>query len=1213
MNNNSQLFNFPLASFTFGKDEQKIENNNYINDSNSLYMNVQSNLNNNKNQIKSSHSHDYFQTNKNNKFNNSFSNNVQKMIELNKNKDNINNYNNSNYFSSNQNTKMITLNYGGELTFGQSNELLKNINNENNNSDDINNIDNNTLKNNYFINDNYNKNNNFINVNENVILPIFVDETNNDINSYIKVILYTIFHLKHLRNYIINIGINNEGNINNDNSNIIFALKEIFQQVENNSKINIRNLKDSLSYQFKNKRKFILNHPDDPIDLLFVILNAIHSFYIKCPLNEISDELCNLKCFSHKFIWMDLTRIDECECNGTSRRLFSNHNYITDIPMNQIFSLINNIYKNNPNFILAENYQKLFYYYKEILHNINMNCPLNGNRCNVNKTHHRLYLANSPSYFIFNLVYNQNNNINNIFNNYSLLNILKCFVLMSKNFDIPTIFEENIRNKNDYNLNKNYNLIGIIFLSFTKIYSCAFKSPENNKLYNYYTCDNNCIFFNSFYELVFYSLKNGLIPIMLLYQENNIDIRLYDNINNINDNLTKEQIIQLEKYSINNDNLLKIIFQNKIRTNENILTSFTESNNYNNKINPNNFIHNTSIKNNKKISNSQMDLLNIKNDNIFNNNNFDRNYIQQYKSNTYKIRSNKNRNKLQNNEKDDRSERLSLQNQKNYFKNKLNDFNIDNNNDNNYYLINNINNFNTNDGSMDVINDNNKKTKKFRNEQQGKNDHINRVQKINNEQHSHSNLDMPVPFIPYKKDMPITLLPIQGQNSIEVNIKNNSNNYFYKNNIYNIKSNNTPLNNIKKNGMKQKSNSYSKNNNNVNYKSIINQISLNNNSINHDYSNISNDYDFKNRNIINKELKLNSGDFNSENINKNLYNNYNNPNSFNKNNNIRNKIKNSGRKGDFNKINKSNFDLSSNRQSNFRYEKNISNLSNNQNNRHISDEISSEDIKKKFSNKKLINQVINYSNSKIKNNIDVNINSNKKLSKSDDNTNSNIYNFNYIYNNNNFDMNILGNNVDNNIYKNNNIINKSYDNNANDNIKNDNIIINNIKNQSQNIIKNNEGHWTCDYCSNINRDDFIYCKICKRNKNGKLLKINTQIFNNYHNQKKNTKAMTNRTNTNTHKKSKIIKNKNIPKSNNNINNNKNMEMTMNKNHIKKINRNTITGFSSSKNFYDNENYNNFIKNNEERIKDFNNNNMDNIKKEYSFSKASFDNRKYNIY
>jgi hypothetical protein len=311
--------------------------------------------------------------------------------------------------------------------------------------------------------------------------PIFIDENNDNCNSYIIAILYAIYHIKLLRQYIINLNFNKQENMHNDNNNLLFYLKDICLQIGNNSKININYFKESLSYSFKNRRKFILNQPDDPVDLFFVILNGIHSFAINSPINEISEELCNGKCFSHKYIWMDLTRIDECECNGTSRRLFSNHNYITDIPMFHIFSLINNLYKNNPNFILNEIYQKMFYYYKDILHNINMNCPLNGNRCNINKTHHRLFLANSPSFFIFNLDYNQNNNNNNIFNNFTLLNILKCFILISKSLNIPILFEENsVNKKNDYNFNKNYELTGIIFLSLSKIYSCAFKVYNSN-------------------------------------------------------------------------------------------------------------------------------------------------------------------------------------------------------------------------------------------------------------------------------------------------------------------------------------------------------------------------------------------------------------------------------------------------------------------------------------------------------------------------------------------------------------------------------------------------------------------------------------------------------------------------------------------------------------------------------------------------------------
>ncbi len=90
---------------------------------------------------------------------------------------------------------------------------------------------------------------------------------------------------------------------------------------------------------FQSRRKFLMEHPDDPIDAYFVILNSLHSYHIKKPLNEINDTSCNSKCFTHKYIWMDLLKKEECECKGTSKRLFSNHNYIFDIPILKIFEI----------------------------------------------------------------------------------------------------------------------------------------------------------------------------------------------------------------------------------------------------------------------------------------------------------------------------------------------------------------------------------------------------------------------------------------------------------------------------------------------------------------------------------------------------------------------------------------------------------------------------------------------------------------------------------------------------------------------------------------------------------------------------------------------------------------------------------------------------------------------------------------------------------
>ena len=1190
MENKNDIYNMPLASFTFGKDNQKLDDIYY----NSLLNEIQTPTDINNLQIPSSLSQDYFQTNKFKKYNNT-SGAFKKLKDLNPSNNDINNYNN-NFYNTNQSAKIVNTNYGGEFTFGQNNDL-KNVN-EINKPNEVTNFFNNSLKNNYRnyidINNNSLKNNpasisKMQTINNSVFRPLFFDENNNENNSYLTVILHVIFNIKPLFTYIMHLS-QNKNNSSYDYS-ILSSIKEILQKVQKNpnDKINIRKLKDDLSSQFKNRRKFLLNHPDDPVDFLFIILNSIHSFVIKSPINEISDEICNYKCFSHKYIWMDLTRIDECGCNGTSRRLFSNHNYITDIPMNKIFNYINNLQK-NPKYNITEINQKLFTYFKDILKNVVMNCPMNGKRCDINKTQHRLFLANSPSYFIFNLDFTESNIAFN--NNIFLIDILKSFILISKNLDINMIFEENIRNKNEYNINKSYDLIGIVFISLTKIYSCSFlHKDKNNSYYYYYKGNNNYVNFNSFYNLVVYSLKNGIIPLVLFYEEKKIEnddrkIQTNNDSNNSNELLNKEQILHLEKYCNNIDNLFYTINTNKIRTNENILNIMPNKSNHN----MNNFLqkypdsnnNNKSTKINSMINSNQ----NLSIENNFSNNNSNENSIQN-RNNNYKQKTYNNK---------------SVQNQNNY---------INNNDYNNYYMPNNN---TTNTEQTDDYYDSKYKKMKYETDVKNK---INRKLKPNIEEYSSNLWEMPTPYIPYKKEEPIAIIPIQkNQNSLDAkNItKGNSENYFYKNNKQKLIKDNHNINyinidNNNKNEMKQKSNSYSKKNGN-NFKSLINN-DINSQNINSDNIN-----DIKRR-IINN---INNVEHAKNKINKN-------PNSFNKNHNLRNVNDENVRKYVFGKVNKSNFDLSANNRANniphikntINNNNNLSNISSsNQNIKNLSNEnIPSDEIKKRFRNKKLINQVINYSNKsrKIRKNR-INYEENNEMkSKSDDNMNNNIYNFNYIYNNNNFDMNILENNLDkNNIYNNYRITDDKYEKKKKIEKIKKNLNIKNISNYNNNSYltendksirtindnptgkRNQIGHWLCQYCSNMNRDDFIYCKICRRNKEGKILRINTQLLK--INQKMR-KTQGNKSGIPGNKKNEIPKNKKIMNNSNRINN---------KNAIKKLKRNTLIGFSSSKNF-NIENYENFITNQTNNLKMKKYNNMDIIKKEYSFTKPSFNDKK----
>ena len=453
--------------------------------------------------------------------------------------------NNSNNFFENYSAQNYNIIKGelNELTFGTNKNSLTNRGEKNGGSNKINkNI------NNYSI----------------LINPEGIND------SFIFSIIYSIHHMKLFRQYIIN-DLNQQMQ-NNDNSiSLLYNLREILIQMDKNKFINIFNFRNILSNLFQNHRKFLIDQPDDPVDLLFVLINSIHSFSIKFPLNEISDENCTEKCFSHKFIWLDLSRIDKCKCNGSTKRLFSNHNYITDIPINKIFNLIQ-IKKNMP---LYESNQKLFEYYTYLISKIKSNCPVNGKRCPINKTFHKLHLSNSPSYLIFNLEQNFNEYDSNF--TFSALNILKNFVLIPNKFDIWNLFELNsTKNKN------NFDFIGCVLFKITKVYSCAFKNSRGLLVYydcnwreNNYENNNNVIEFVSYYDFVFFCIKNGLIPIMLFYQGNFLTIKERNKnimMNKYDENLNEEQINLLEEFSNNTDNLYNIL-QNTLRKKENLIST----------------------------------------------------------------------------------------------------------------------------------------------------------------------------------------------------------------------------------------------------------------------------------------------------------------------------------------------------------------------------------------------------------------------------------------------------------------------------------------------------------------------------------------------------------------------------------------------------------------------------------------------------------------
>ena len=86
-------------------------------------------------------------------------------------------------------------------------------------------------------------------------------------DSFISVILYSIHYMKLFCKFIIN-DLNSEKNKNFSNfqNSFLYDLCEILLQIGKTKYTNIHQFKENLSKQFQNRRKFLLDQPDDHLN-----------------------------------------------------------------------------------------------------------------------------------------------------------------------------------------------------------------------------------------------------------------------------------------------------------------------------------------------------------------------------------------------------------------------------------------------------------------------------------------------------------------------------------------------------------------------------------------------------------------------------------------------------------------------------------------------------------------------------------------------------------------------------------------------------------------------------------------------------------------------------------------------------------------------------------------------------------------------------------
>lgn len=109
-----------------------------------------------------------------------------------------------------------------------------------------------------------------------------------DFNDYVIVIIHSLWNMKTLRNFILNI---DQRELRQYKT--LVYLKSLLEDYSKNVKgrLDVSKLKQSLAADFNSRRKFVLNTPDCPVDLFFSLINYLHSFYLVRFINLFRKEM----------------------------------------------------------------------------------------------------------------------------------------------------------------------------------------------------------------------------------------------------------------------------------------------------------------------------------------------------------------------------------------------------------------------------------------------------------------------------------------------------------------------------------------------------------------------------------------------------------------------------------------------------------------------------------------------------------------------------------------------------------------------------------------------------------------------------------------------------------------------------------------------------------------------------------------------------------
>ena len=298
--------------------------------------------------------------------------------------------------------------------------------------------------------------------------------------------------------------------------------------------IDIKNLRQKISELFKGEGLFQIGYSDEPSEILYFFLNAIHSFaidlaspkyyilenHINNNINndtindnekdsvtqeeEKKEDICDPICLSHSLFDMHLLQQVEClNCKSVGNiKKFPNKFFIFDINYKYISLNVKNINK----FKYLTNV--FFRQSKKQFQITNEQCP---KKCSSQTVINRTYIMGTSNYLIFNINWKEIRP--------NLEDVCKCYFMLSRVLHNNELFDVI-----DKDLIADYTLYG--FISYWNGHYISFYNNKYKEWFFYE--DMRTKKMTTWKEIVIFCIKNHYHPIMLFYKKADSKVAVFD-------------------------------------------------------------------------------------------------------------------------------------------------------------------------------------------------------------------------------------------------------------------------------------------------------------------------------------------------------------------------------------------------------------------------------------------------------------------------------------------------------------------------------------------------------------------------------------------------------------------------------------------------------------------------------------------------------------